>query len=482
MNIDKLLEKIKDKIQKIKRNRINKIKISYTKPIKKNLSKSKPIRVISISKSTLRYITLGLAVVFTIGFCIYSIKYKGSEKRGRSLEDSSVAADETQIQNNVPSLEEANEPIKEPEEEEELPVIDLSAGSLVLETELMRINEPIPYENEVLYSAGNSENIDEPVFQDLYVMNLETGQEIVVAHTQIKFGEIYEGRFNKDWIVWLDTNQSGENQLYVMNRATGEISKIKKCEYNKPQLRLAGDNLVWVEQKDENQDRLYLYNFESGEPVILEMFDNPTYGTCPPSISEELLVWVVPSQEDPDNKSLIKLLDLSKALSADVAASSQGEEPADQATGSQGAGAENLPQEEGIDPEILDPKGFAIYPATNGEAIAWLDNLNPSEASLKLTLDKGKTIIDVDEKVARPYGLGDGFIAYMKDDAVMVYFWELDRYAQLNKPGTKARLTQGGVYGNKVVWYCAENPNDKKDKLYISTVEKPTQQQLLGSN
>lgn len=97
MNIDKLLEKIKDKIQKIKRNRINKIKISYTKPIKKNLSKSKPIRVISISKSTLRYITLGLAVVFTIGFCIYSIQYKVSEKRGRSLEDSSIAADETQI-------------------------------------------------------------------------------------------------------------------------------------------------------------------------------------------------------------------------------------------------------------------------------------------------------------------------------------------------------------------------------------------------
>ena len=25
--------------------------------------------------------------------------------------------------------------------------------------------------------------------------------------------------------------------------------------------------------------------------------------------------------------------------------------------------------------EIIDPQGFAIYPATNGKVIAWLDNL-----------------------------------------------------------------------------------------------------------
>lgn len=454
------MNKLQEMIDKIKRNK-SKIKITYTKPIKQSLT----------NKRTLRYITLGLVVAFTIGFGIYSITHRGTEKDSKDLEES-IAADESQL-DKFPSVDEAEQEV---EEEVELPIIDLSDNSIALETELMRINEPIPYENEVLYSAGNSESIDEPVFQDLYVKNLDTGEETVIAHTEIKFGEIYEGRLNKDWIAWLDTNQSGENQLYVMNRATGEISKIKNCEYNKPQLRLAGDNLVWVEQKDINQDRLYLYNFKSGEPVVLEVFDNPTYGTCPPSISEELLVWVVPNGEDPDNKSLIKVLDLSKALSADLGASSQGEDPANQE-----AEAQSSLQEEGIDPEILDPKGFAIYPVTDGKAIAWLDNLNPSEAHLKLTLDNGKTIIDVDENVARPYGIGDGFIAYMKDDSVMVYFWELERYAQLNKPGTKARLTQGGVYGNKVVWYCAENPNDKKDQLYISTVEKPTEQ-ILGSN
>lgn len=461
MNIKDLLDKIKGQIRRHR----SKIKITYTQPIEGKSTSS--VRVIAINRRTLRFVTLGLVVAFTLGFAIHSInKENGKDKDAK---ESSIAAEDSG-QDKLP-------PVEEPEPEEvELPVIDMSDSSVALETELLRINEPIPYGNEVLYSAGNSESIDEPVFQDLYVMNLDTGQESVIAHTEIKFGEIYEGRFNMDWIVWLDTNQSGENQLYVMNRATGEISKIKDCDYNKPQLRLAGDNLVWVEQKDINQDRLYLYNFKSGEPVVLEIFDNPTYGTCPPSISQELLVWVVPSQEDPDNKSYIKVLDLAKALSAELAASNQGNQDAQQE-----AGAGDVTQEEGVNPEILDPKGFAIYPATNGKAIAWLDNLNPSEANLKLTIDNGKTIIDVDENVARPYGIGDGFIAYMKDDAVMVYFWEIDRYAQLNKPGTKARLTQGGVYDNRVIWYCAENPNDKKDKLYISTVEVPAEQNL-GSN
>ena len=27
-----------------------------------------------------------------------------------------------------------------------------------------------------------------------------------------------------------------------------------------------------------------------------------------------------------------------------------------------------------------NPNGFAIYPQTNGEVIAWLDNLDPSKA------------------------------------------------------------------------------------------------------
>ncbi len=521
MDIKNMLKKIKERELRVFK-RKPKIKVTYTRPA---VDSKKPLKAKPINRRILflRYIGLGLVVAFTIGFSIHSFNVR-KDVREKEQERERLEA--------MKRLEAAREkdtaPQEEEPEEKELPIIDLSEHCVALETDLQRINEPIPYNREVLYSAGNSENIDEPVFQNLYLLNLDTGEEKSIAETEIKFGEIYEGRFNQDWIAWLDTNQSGENRLYVIDRKTQKKSRIKTCEFNKPQLRLAGDNLVWVEQKDVDQDRLYLYNFRSGEPVVLEAFNNPTYGTCPPSISDELLVWVAPSEEDPENASIIKVLDLSKALFVDQSISSQWDEEmeeedvsesidkanddgdqsevSDEAaeTGDEGEAETSDEQEdksnnseedesetliesshealeEGVDPEIIDPKGFAIYPATYGKAIAWLDNLDPSNANLKLTLDNGKTIIDVAHGVARPYGIGDGFIAYMKDDCVMVYFWELERHAQLNKPGTKARLTQGGVQGNTVIWYSADNPNQKNDELFISTVNKPTQDQLMGS-
>ena len=68
----------------------------------------------------------------------------------------------------------------------------------------------------------------------------------------------------------------------------------------------------------QQQDRLYLYNFKSGEPVSLESFNNPTYGTCPPAIYNDILVWVCAGEDEDQNTSVIKKLDLKKALSVPV--------------------------------------------------------------------------------------------------------------------------------------------------------------------
>ena len=100
----------------------------------------------------------------------------------------------------------------------EPPIIDLSGNAIEIKSSVSRINEPTPFGEEIIYSGGNAPTIDEPIFKQLFMYNMNTGEENVVAETQIKFGEIYEGRFNKDWVVWLDTNQSGTNDLYALNR------------------------------------------------------------------------------------------------------------------------------------------------------------------------------------------------------------------------------------------------------------------------
>lgn len=453
--------------------KVVKMKVTYTRPLFKMYGR-KP-RVIVINAKKLGMLAVCLATAVIVAFLI------NSSKTPEPIVNESIV-NESIVNDNKPSTEVASNddllsrsPSYDRPESEQLPkedeetdeakeksIIDLSGRAMEIKSSVSRINEPTPFGEEIIYSGGNAPTIDEPIFKQLFIYNTNTGEEKVVAETQIKFGEIYEGRLNKDWVVWLDTNQTGTNDLYVLNRNTNEISKIKSCNLNKPKLQLWGDNLVWVEQIDAEQDRLYLYNFKSGEPISLESFNNPTYGTCPPAICNDVLVWVCAGDDENQNTSVIKKLDLKKALSIPTG----NDHPSSDGDLGQAA------YEEGIDPEIIDPQGFAIYPATNGKVIAWLDNLDPSQANLKMTADNGKTIVNIAYGVARPFGVGDDFVVYMQNDSIMVYFWETERYAQLTALGEKGRLSESGVHGNTVVWYDANDNNRAEDIVKVSIIDK----------
>lgn len=331
-----------------------------------------------------------------------------------------------------------------PEEDQvrEVVIEDISQSHrhIVLGTELQRINEPVAFGDEIMYSGGHGGNIeDQAILTELFIYNMNSGVEETVAESGIKFGEIYEGRFNEKWVAWLDTNHVGTNIIYGMNRETGEIVEIKSCQHNRPQLRLWGDDLIWVEQGDLESDSLYLYNFVSGEPVVLEVFDNSTYGTCPPDIWGDAIVWAAPGE---NGDSIIKRLDLN--MGEDIASDGTGE-------------------------EHIDPKGFAIYPSTNGKAIAWIDNLDPKKATLKLTLD-GEEIIEVDEGVGRFFGVGNNFVGYTKGNDIMVYLWEEERYAHINPKGVDGRLSPCSIREEYIIWY-SNPPKESQDIVNISTIE-----------
>ena len=60
-----------------------------------------------------------------------------------------------------------------------------------------------------------------------------------------------------------------------------------------------------------------------------------------------------------------------------------------------------------------------------------------------MTADDGKTIINIAYGVARPFGVGDDFVVYMQNDSIMVYFWEIDRYARLTAPEKRQAVRIG---------------------------------------
>ena len=70
-----------------------------------------------------------------------------------------------------------------------------------------------------------------------------------------------------------------------------------------------------------------------------------------------------------------------------------------------------------------------------------------------MTKDDGETITVIAENVGRLFGVGDKFVVYTQNDAIMVYFWESGRYARLTAPGKR------GCWSNHVFpamrWYGA---------------------------
>lgn len=362
------------------------------------------------------------------------------------------------------SMEPEEVAAKRPEQPEQLPIIDLTGFRSDIGTNMRQINEPTAWGEEVLYSAGNASSIEGPVLTRLFLYNSNTHLEKEVAISNIRFGEIYEGRLSDSWIVWLDTNQSGTNHIYAMHRVTLQKIRIDSTSINRPQISLWGDYLVWTGQKEAYKDEMHVFNLATGLSVKVEDFDNPTFGTSSPAIHSNLLVWAYPHPDDPVGASVIKTLDI-KTLNLHSQEATNSVSPPEKEDAAHGSTTDNL------DIITINPDGFAIYPATNGEAIAWLDSLNPAQANLRLTLDKGETIITVAEGVGRFFGIGEDFIVYTQQGRIKLYFWETRRFATLTKEGEQAKLSEFPVSGRTIIWYDATDPNRKEDDVKRSVLK-----------
>lgn len=358
-------------------------------------------------------------------------------------------------------------PLPEPIEEEvipvELPILDFSEYRASLQTSMLKINEPTLWGDTLLYSAGKTSRIDEPILTTLVLNNLQTNEEKTIAISDVRFGEIYEGRLSDDWIVWLDTNQTNINQINAYERSTGRILKINSASLNRPKIAIWNDLIIWSGQKDDASDEMHVFHLPTGQSVKVEDFANPTFGTSAPVVFDYLLVWASPHPEGLEEKSVIKTLDLRSLNFAQSTLPQDGLAVIDETT-------DGISQEIALKTTTIDPSGFAIYPSTNGSAIAWLDNLNPAQASLLLTLDGGETIRTVAEGVGRFFGVGEDFVTFSQQGTIKVYFWENSQTAVLTQEGESGKLSVSPVGGRTVVWYDFTDPNQRQDIVIRSEI------------
>jgi hypothetical protein len=291
-----------------------------------------------------------------------------------------------------------------------------------------QINKPSVYREGVVFSAGSG-SIDAPVLKTLYYYDVNTSQLTKLWTSKLKMGEIEETHISSNWIVWIDTDRSGNNVLYKYNRATKKTEMIQECHFNMPKLRIYDDWLVWMEQTSKTTDVLHLLDLTSGEDVLLAEFSGSSYGMSAPCIYDKTLVYAGPDPKNPkdESSSAIYMLDL-----------------------------DNVNESGEITPEIYAPGGYVHEPVSNGEATAWIDTNKSPDA--RLYIQHGDNPPALVQKDVTYYSIGDDYIVYSYRSVIYAYFYKTDITLRLSEPGQISMLPVANE--NTVVWY---DNSDSKD-------------------
>lgn len=137
----------------------------------------------------------------------------------------------------------------------------------------------------------------------LYLVNVETGERIQITDDEYPK---YEAAFSAGYVAWVDRRREIElpdvdagppfnysDDIFVLDRATGEQKRITEAPARRKGLEISGDWLVWQDRRNEtgqhyvNYD-IYAYNLRTGEEMPVAVAPGSQRS---PAIYGDTVVW-----------------------------------------------------------------------------------------------------------------------------------------------------------------------------------------------
>ncbi len=290
------------------------------------------------------------------------------------------------------------------------------------------INDPYVFEKEVAFSTGNQLQAA-PTLDSIVIFDIVSGATKKVEGITKKYDFLFEPKFNDKYIVYLDCKDKFGGAVCGYDRESGQAFVMREYLYGKPKVSVSGDYALWSQQTGRNKDRLYLYHLPTHETVEIEVFDNTYFSVSTPFMSDDAIVYVQPYGES-------QVLDGSSAsIEPEICV---------------------IPLREGGDNnKILFRPGIeGVYdPMISGTNIVFIDTNRDHNSRLMLCVREGDTYSSP-EVIAQGvinYCVGDGFVAYTKDEAIYIYYFKDGSSGRLSSDNTRALLANAN--GKNVVWY-----------------------------
>ena len=275
------------------------------------------------------------------------------------------------------------------------------------------INDAYMDGDEIVFSTATvTKNIRK--YDKLVIYNTVTNEHEVID-TATKYDNIVWCKLSGNYIVWLDSCQDGGGRVVMYDRKNKKQRLIKEYAYALPQIAVRGKTLAFWQQAGTELDRVYLYDLETGEAVTVEEMEGLPDVTGAVQLSDAGLTYAVPYVENDITKCRIHIV-----------------------------------SPENGDVEILEPGRFTYAPKSSGKYTAFLSSATGGPTDLYL-MERPNEKADLIMKNVTNYAMGDGFIAYTRNDAVYAYRFADKHSYRLNT--TVSRGLLAGVNGDAVFWY-----------------------------
>ena len=289
------------------------------------------------------------------------------------------------------------------------------------------INDPFVYGTEVVFTTGNEAEAA-PEINKIDIFDMTSGQLTEVPNITKKNDSLFEPKMNDKYIVYLDCKMENGGALCGYDRAAGTQFIIREYLFGKPKVTLSGNYALWMQQTGTGTDKLYLYNLETKEAVTIEEFINTPFSISAPYMSDEAIIYVQPEGESQILKGSSASLNTQISI---VPLVNNGDTQR----------ATYLP-------------GMYVYnPMIDGNDIVFLNGAGDENSSLMYMKKEGDSLSQPVEiaKDVLSYHIGDGFVAYTKDEVIHIYYFKDGSSGTLSGDTTKAVLI--GVNGKDVLWY-----------------------------
>ncbi len=294
--------------------------------------------------------------------------------------------------------------------------------------------EPYASGDTLVFAAGRTDNGD-VVMDALYALDMATGEQEKLSLPLENDAYVYP-IVNDRWLVYLDGKSTGGGVIRATERETGKNRTIKTVYVGQPKLMLEGDYLVWMERTGSSTDKLFVCDLNTQESVTVQTFTNSQYGMSMPSIAGDEIIY---AGDDPN---------------------------ATQANGANSSAIYSVSLTSGKT-SVYTPNLYVHDPMTNGRQWVWRDGLHGEGDDLYLA-QNGMQPKCIAEDIVE-YGLSDTFVAYSKNEAIFVYFFDNGTTTQIT-PATGELALLMGVSDDTVIWMDVTSREQNRDIMKYARI------------